>query len=485
MADWLALARAHAPLLCIAAPLCGAAAATVAPGPRLSWVCACIGVCIGAVVAVDLALRALIFNQRIPIAAEGAALETSGLAVFCAATVLSTVALSLFSSGASIGRDFNARSAPLAMALAAAAPAAWVGALYARDMISIFAAAEAAWFASLSLVALTGERDAAALNGAMRMLVMGGVSAAFMLLGASLAARGLGSPALAAFDAPRLISPPLAALGAGLMFAALSLKVGIAPLHAWSSAAYGRCSGAVMAVSGVAALSVLARVAVAAIAAPNIGENAGVALAALGAVSVVMGSIQAIGARSVRRLAAYACAAQAGCVVMGLALGSPAGLAAALIQVLAMAAAMLVLIVGADAIQEARSLSDLDGMGKRAPLAAAALTFSVLSQMGAPLTIGFLGRWRLIEAGVGGDWWWTATAMIGASLAAVIYGGRIIERIYFRRAEYLGAQDTSFWRVVRAPALIFAILVIVWGLEPSWLLRAASAAAQLDLGEGS
>ena len=124
----------------------------------------------------------------------------------------------------------------------------------------------------------------------------------------------------------------------------------------------------------------------------------------------------------------------------------------------------------------------LDGYGQRAPLASAAITVGALSLMGAPLTIGFLARWRLVEAGVGAGWWWAAGLVIIASLAGVFYGGRLIERIYFRRADIAYAGEGGVWRVALAPALVAAIVAIAIGLAPSVLLRAAAEASLLLTG---
>jgi NADH:ubiquinone oxidoreductase subunit 2 (subunit N) len=101
--------------------------------------------------------------------------------------------------------------------------------------------------------------------------------------------------------------------------------------------------------------------------------------------------------------------------------------------------------------------------------------------MGAPLTIGFLGRWRMIEAAVGVGWWWAACAAIAASLAGVFYGGRLIERVYFRRAS-TSVESAPRWGFAFAPALLAAILATAWGVEPSVLLHAAGAAASLMVG---
>jgi NADH:ubiquinone oxidoreductase subunit 2 (subunit N) len=191
--------------------------------------------------------------------------------------------------------------------------------------------------------------------------------------------------------------------------------------------------------------------------------------------------MQAVGAGNLRRLAGYAGVAQLGGVLMCVALGSPAGVAAALVQLVAFAAAALALFVGA-AAGGVHAIEGLDGMGKRAPVASAAITAGAISLMGAPLTLGFLGRWRLVEAGVGAGWWWAAGAVIFLSLAGVFYGGRLVERLYFRRAAgaYAGGQD--LWTLALAPALLASVLIIAAGLAPAPLLDAADAAARLLMG---
>jgi len=99
--------------------------------------------------------------------------------------------------------------------------------------------------------------------------------------------------------------------------------------------------------------------------------------------------------------------------------------------------------------------------------------------------LGFLGRWRLVEAGVGAGSWWAAGAVIFASLAGVFYGGRIVERLYFRRAAetFTGAPASA--AIAFAPMLVGAILIIAMGLAPGALLRAADAAAALMMGAGA
>lgn len=478
------LARLHAPLLALIIPLIGAALAFVAPSARLSWLLALAATVAAFFVAFDLATLTLLRDAPLLHPIEGVALRADGLSLFTAPLVAGCAAFTALAAGASL-RDFERRVAPFAMTLLLCVGAGWTGALLARDLVGVLIAAETAWLAGVGLLALTGDRERGVLNGALRMLSSGGAGSALFILGAALMHRSVGSLDVAAIAAAQIETPRVAAIGAGLLLLGLGFKAGAAPLHDWMGASYGRAGAlaglALGVVGAVGAAAAIARLGAHIIMAPALGEGLGMALAVLGCVSVLIGSMQAVGARNLRRLAAYAGVAQLGGVLLCVALGSPAGFAAALVQMTAFAAAALALFGGA-AVGKVQEIDSLDGMARRAPLASAAMTAGAISLMGAPLTLGFLGRWRLVEAGVGAGWWWAAGAVILASLAGVFYGGRLIERLYFRRAAtaYEGAADP--WSLTLAPALIVSILVIALGLAPAALLDAASAAASLMLG---
>jgi len=482
-AAYVDLARAHAPLLMIMAPLIGAVLMLVTGTARVSWLVACAVAAAGAYVAMDFA--AIVFGgYPQPIAEVGVSLFVDGVGVFAAALIAVAAAFVVSAVGASL-KDAGDAASPLALSLMLCIAVGWIGALMARDLIAMIAAVETAWLASTGLVMLNSQRDRAALNGALRMLSWGGVGAAFMLVGAGLVARATGSFAIDVLPLAHIRMPNVAAAGAALIVIGLAVKGGVAPLHAWIAAALGRLGTtyalAIGALGVLGALSVLTRFSAYAIAAPEIGGSISAALAVLGSASVIIGSVQAVGARNLLRLTAYAGASQAGCVLLSVALGSPAGFAAALMQLVAFVAAALALYGGA-AAGRVQSLEMLDGYGQRAPLASAAITVGALSLMGAPLTIGFLARWRLVEAGVGAGWWWAAGLVVIASLAGVFYGGRLVERMYFRRANIAYAGDGGVWRVALGPVLIVAIVAIAVGLAPSVLLNAAAKASLMLTG---
>lgn len=475
----LDLARAHAPMVTLALLLGGGALAFLTPHGRASWTLGVVAALTAAFVAADMGWRSILGGEAM---ASNRLLALDGVAAFGAPLVVGLALLAIFSDASSLS-DKPSRAQPYAVALQLMSAGAWVGALLARDLIALVVCVSAAWLAATALIALSPNRGA--LNGALRALMSGGAGAALMLIGAGMVTHAVGDGAVGGASNALIGAPMMATMGFVLLLAPLMLMAGAAPLHAWTGPAYGKSeAGLTLVLAGVGALAVIARLAAVAATAPAVAEGVSAALACIGVASVLIGSVQAVGAMNVRRLVAYASAAQVGCILVAIALESPAGLAAALVQMVAWGAGAFALLAGMAASRDA-ALAALDGLGRRAPLSGVAITIGALSFMGAPLTLGFLGRWRLIEAGVGAGWWWATGAAIITSLAAVFYGGRLIERLYFRRATEATAYDNDLWRFARAPALVAVIVAIACGLAPGLLLDLAARASSLALGLGA
>jgi multicomponent Na+:H+ antiporter subunit D len=363
----------------------------------------------------------------------------------------------------------------------------WIGAAFSNDVFSLFAFLELGWLAACGLAALGLERDRAAAPAAFRQLLWCGAAGVAFASGAALVQHAAGSSDLAEIGNATGAGDRASAAGFALMIAALATWALAAPLHAWGGALFGRAarlaSLAIASVGVAAALTALARISLAAaISETSLSRGVSVGLAALGALSLAMGSLQAVGARDLRRLVCYASAAQAGAIMIALALGEPAGHAAAFMNIASQTLIALGLLGGAAMLEGRAPLAVLDGFGRRAPVAGAAIAVAALGLIGAPLTLGFWSRWRLIEAALASGWWWAAAMSIGASLAAVFYAGRLLERLY-ARAEEATAQRT--WRVSLAPAHLVAIVAaIAFGFNAQPLWRAAGLAGELLAGIG-
>ena len=81
------------------------------------------------------------------------------------------------------------------------------------------------------------------------------------------------------------------------------------------------------------------------------------------------------------------------------------------------------------------------------------------SLAGVPLTMGFLAKWRLIDAALeAGAIWIVATLAIG-SLLTLVYVGRMLEAMFFR------APPAGAARAKEAPVGVLVPLLILAGLS--------------------
>ena len=132
------------------------------------------------------------------------------------------------------------------------------------------------------------------------------------------------------------------------------------------------------------------------------------ALAALAAVSIVVGNAGALGQDSLKRLLGYSGVAQAGYMLVAVVAASEAGISA-LVFYLAGYALMNLPAFAVITIRERETpfgdnIRSVEGLGRERPALAVALTISMLALAGLPGTVGFIGKLFLVEAAVDADY---------------------------------------------------------------------------------
>ncbi len=458
---------AIAPMIVLAAPVCAAAAAMLITPFRVAWIVS------SALAALTAAAALYVTPGPAPFGLAVDAVTVIALPVLAVAGCVCMIA------GGHLARaDGEPGAASAALALGHLSWFGWLGAAFASDMIVALAFVVIGWMGLSALAALGAHANRAALTSALRHLVWCALASLALAIGAALFFNATGSVDGAALSlAASSATARTLMLACALLLIGLAALAGVAPLNGWAAPFYGaggRMAGLLQAsVGAFGALVLLGRVAASLEA---FGEDAlarafAVGLAGLGAISVITGSIQAIGARDARRLCAHAGAAQAGMILIAFATGGTGGFAAGLFHMAAASACMLGVLGGVSVLDARAPMEGLVGFGRRAPLAGAALAVGALGLMAAPLTLSFLTRWRLIESALAAQWWWAAGAIIIGSLAAVGYGGRLLAPLYLSRG---GESDRPAWRVSIAPLHIVAIAAgIGLGLNASALWRAA------------
>ncbi|NTV46422.1 MAG: NADH-quinone oxidoreductase subunit N, partial [Chlorobiales bacterium] len=170
--------------------------------------------------------------------------------------------------------------------------------------------------------------------------------------------------------------------------------------------------------------------------------------------------------------------AQAGYIAMAFAVMTPMALTGGIFYALAhafmkggafIAAAAVVWMVGyakTDRFDIPDHLDNFKGLGKRMPLAAAALTIFLVSLTGLPPTVGFIGKLLIFSAllGKGTIYVWLALIGVLTSVISLYYYFKIPLNMYLRESEDGTTSQFDFSLMSNALVAFLMIITIVLGL---------------------
>lgn len=223
----------------------------------------------------------------------------------------------------------------------------------------------------------------------------------------------------------------------GLMSIGLAIKSGLFPFHGWLPDAYGYST-----VSSAAILSslvskgyilLLVKIFYRVIGTPIVNESKVInVLFVFGIAGMLMGSIDAIREKSIRRMIAYSSVAQIGYIYMGFGFGTEAGVIASLYHILSHASTKALLFMASSGITEASGDStdffDLTGAGYRNRLAGLAFTVGSLSMVGFPMLSGFISKLLFAQAAVKAE---SYIRLLPALIALAV--STILNAVYFMK----------------------------------------------------
>jgi NADH-quinone oxidoreductase subunit N len=289
---------------------------------------------------------------------------------------------------------------------------------------------------SISLFVLIGYplNQARPLEGAIKYLILSGVSSAFLLMGMALIYAQCGALDFAGIDRCIASRPAMNAMVLGgiiLIVTALGFKLSLIPFHLWTPDVYEGAPAPVTAfiatVSKGAVFVLLLRFFAGAgsHAAPPLLTVLGV----IAGLSILGGNLPALLQNNVKRLLAYSSIAHMGYVLVAVIAGGVAPILA-VESVSFYLVAYFITTLGAFGVvsvlstpqNEACDMAFYRGLFWRRPWLAAAFTLMLLSLAGIPLTIGFIGKFYIFAAGVEGRLWGLLLAMvIGSGLGLYCY----------------------------------------------------------------
>jgi multicomponent Na+:H+ antiporter subunit D len=302
---------------------------------------------------------------------------------------------------------------PLILAMLAAVN----GAFLTGDLFNLYVWFELMLVTAVGLVTL--DRRPSQIDGAIRYAAMSMLGATFILVGIGLLYGEAGTLDLSHVSSTLVNRGPSVTLTAAafMLLAGFALKAGLFPLFFWLPASYhtapisvaAALAGLLTKVGFYASLRVL--VVVFGIGGTAIVPGLPQLAALLAAVTMVVSVLAALAQVDLRRVLAFHIVGQVAYLMMGLALASLSGIAAAILY---MTHTMLVqtgLFLGAGAIARASGSYDLrrgPGLMRERPLFTALFALMALSLAGVPPLSGFWAKFFVIDAAFRGDAAWLA-----------------------------------------------------------------------------
>lgn len=412
----------------------------------------------------------------------GIALRADGLsALLLLMTALVVLASSVYASAYFSKTEERARFWPLWLLLWTSLNAL----LLSGDLFNLYVTLELLGLSAVALASLGGKL--AAVQAALRYLMVGLVGSMMFLAGVSLIYAGYGTLDLATLA--NAVEPgPVAWMALALMSAGLLLKTALFPLHFWLPPAHASAPAPVSAVLSAlvvkAAFYLLLRLWLD-VFADLITPAAAQLLGILGATAVLWGSWRALRTERLKLLAAYSTVAQLGYlflffpVLLTLPPGPArdASLGGLIILALTHGFAKSGLFLAIGIIQQRSGhdrIDELDGTAQRLPATTFAVALGGVALIGLPPSGAFLGKWQLLAGSfASGQWLWILVTLAGSLLAAAymfrVLGHAFGHQPYPRRPVTVAREE---W-----PALILTTLAVVGlGLAgaPVWSLMEGS-----------
>jgi NADH-quinone oxidoreductase subunit N len=352
----------------------------------------------------------------------------------------------------------------------------------ATSLVTVFLGLE---LLSIALYIVSGfvRTDFRSQEAAAKYLLVGGFASAFVLYGMALVYGGAGTtviPDIAKNLSSSAATNPLIVLGILLMGVGFAFKVSAAPFHMWTPDVYQGAPIPVTAFMSVgtkaAAFAMIVRVFAGGL--PHLAPEWQTLLAFVAATSLIVGNLMAIVQTSLKRLLAYSGVAQAGYILIGVIAGGPTGLAAVLYYLFVYmfmnfgAFAVITLLAGPDGDRD--SFADLEGLGRRSPVLAVAMSIFMLSLAGFPPSVGFFGKLFLFTAGVGAGYTWLVVLAVLMSVVSVFYYVRVLIPIWSpsTRLDRVPASISS-----TATVVLSGVASVALGLYPTGLLLAGQLGA--------
>jgi len=358
-----------------------------------------------------------------------------------------------------------------------------IGMIFTNDLFNMYVFMEILSLTSCGIISIKNTKETT--MATFKYLMLGAIGSISILLGIAMLYMVTGQLNMTATN--QTISliwqeyPRNLLISLSFILTGLGLKAAIFPLHVWLPDAHSNApspssallSGLVLKIYAFAMVKILFRViGIDIIKAITINNY----LAYFAVLSIIMGSVFAIGQKDIKRLLAYSSVSQIGYVFLGIGLATEAGLSASLYHIIAHAMMKTALFLSAGAIiyqTGIRDVREMDGIGYRMPITMATFTIAALGMIGIPGIKGFMSKWYLGLASFNAGKPIFIIFLLASSFLNAIYFLPIIISAYLKECDYCPNVMTPdlIPFSMKLPLLTLSFLCIVTGLFPNMIMN--------------
>jgi NADH-quinone oxidoreductase subunit N len=363
-----------------------------------------------------------------------------------------------------------------------------VGAIYmaaARELLTAYISLELLSF-SLYVLVSYAKFETRSNEAGMKYMLLGAFASALLLYGISFIYGTSGSTSYseiaAGFEDGTDGFSFATLIGLTLIIAGLGFKVAAVPFHMWTPDAYEGAplpvTAYLSATSKAAGFALLLRLFSEAL--MPVIDDWQFMVAALAAITMLMGNLVALQQKNVKRLLAYSSIGQVGYMLMGIVALSPEVSSALLLHmtgyVITNVAAFTAIIAYHNATG-AEEIADFRGASDRSPLLAAVLAAALFSLAGMPLFAGFLTKFIFFQSVADNDYFWLAAIAVVASLISLYYYLIVIKEMYVSQAEDKTRLQIPL--VMQGAVVVLTVGVFFVGLYPAPLFDVTDSVSQV------
>ncbi len=353
---------------------------------------------------------------------------------------------------------------------------AMLGIVYSQDLVSLFFFWEIMTWSSFMLVIYSGKKEAH--KAGIKYFAYSAIGAYLILSAIVILYAKSGSFALSENIA---VFPQMGVWMQVLVITFLALGFGVKsammPLHVWAPEAYSESpSGFTAIFSG--ALSKMGIFGLGLVIfkfAANTEVFVWVKeiLAWLGGLTAMLATFYAVVQKDSKKLLAYSSIGQLGYIIVGLAIGTPLGIMAALFLTIMHGAFKAMLFMSAGAVYMRTGTTDMTevhGLITKMPLTFLTALFGIISVAGIPPLGGFISKWMLYQALLESNHYFLIIVIFIASTAAFLYLYRFIFSLFLgqREKEVENIKEAPLSMII--PMMILVLFVLIAGVFPGTIL---------------